>query len=76
MDMFTVGEMIGGLRRRVEENARRIDRQDKRLDLWSRNIRRFVLVLVLWTLVLIGLSSTRDAATFAAAVLRKLLMPD
>jgi hypothetical protein len=74
MDMFTVGEMIGGIRRNVEENARRIDRQDKRLDLWSRNIRRFVLVLVLWTLVLIGMSSTREAAEFAAAVLRKLLM--
>jgi len=74
MDMFTVGEMIGGIRRHVEENARRIDRQDKRLDLWSRNIRRFVLVLVLWTMVLVGMSSTKEAATFAASVLRKLLM--
>lgn len=75
MDMFTVGEMIGGIRRHVEENARRIDRQDKRLDLWARNFRRFILVLALWTCVLIGISSTQDAAEFVAVVLRKLLMP-
>jgi hypothetical protein len=75
MDMFAIGEKIGVLDRRMTDQERRSDRQDKRLDLWSRNIRRLVLVLTLWTLVLIGMSSTDAAAEFAAAVLRKFLMP-
>jgi hypothetical protein len=74
MDMFTVGEMIGGINRRVMANEKRLDRQEQRMDLWSRNIKRFIMVLILWTAVLIGMSSTKEAAEFVAAVLRRFLM--
>lgn len=75
MDMYALGERIGIILHRMDEQDRKIEAHGKRLNLWSKNIRRFVLVLLLWTLVLIGMSTTENAAEFAAAVLRRLLMP-
>lgn len=72
MDMFAVGEKVGALGRRMTDQERRQDKTEKRLDLWSRNLRRLTLVFLLWSIALTGLTSIDDAAKFAVAVYHKL----
>ena len=72
MDMFAIGEKVGVLSRRMTDQERRQDRTEKRLDLWSRNLRRLTLVFILWSVALMGLTSIDDAAKFAVAVYHKI----
>lgn len=73
MNMYAAGEAIGRLVARLDASDQRQRALEARLDRWSRNLRRLVLVLSLWTLLLTGATSTEDAAAFVAALLRKLL---
>lgn len=73
-DSYAAGEAIGRLTARVDAIERKNTAIQSRLNTWSSNIRRLVLVLVLWTLILTGATSTEDAAKFIAALVRKILV--